>query len=151
MLMDVNRDAPAVASAEAFIDAPLSVVWSVQSDLRAWPAWNPDVASLDIDGPLAPGTEFKWKSGGAPIRSTIQEVEPERRIAWTGRAPLGIRAVHIWTFTPEGEGTRVRTEESFEGLLARLFAGPMRKILDGALGKGLAALRAEAERRSAEA
>ncbi|WP_412061382.1 SRPBCC family protein [Rubrivirga sp. IMCC45206] len=146
--MDVNREAPAIAAAEAYIDAPPSVVWSVQSNLREWPAWNSDVASLDVDGPLAPGTEFKWTSGGTPIRSTIQEVERERRIGWTGRAPLGIRAVHTWTFTPEGDGTRVRTEESFEGLLVRLFVGPMQKMLDGALGRSLSALKTEAERRS---
>ncbi len=149
--MDINRDAPAIASAEAFIDAPPPVVWSVQSDFRAWPEWNPDVSSLDIDGPLVPGTEFKWKSGWTPIRSIIQEVEPERRIVWTGRAPLGIRAVHTWMFAPEGEGTRVRTEESFEGPLVRLFSGSMRKMLDGALGKGVAVLKAEAERRSGRA
>ena len=145
--MDINRDAPATASAEAFIDAPPSVVWAVQSNLRAWPEWNPDVASLDLNGPLAPGTDFRWKSGGTPIRSTLQEIEPERRIGWTGRAPLGIRAVHTWSFEPEGSGTRVRTEEAFEGLLARLFAGPMRKMLDEALTKNVDALKTEAEQR----
>ena len=57
-----------------------------------------DVASADLRGPLAPGTEFRWKSGGSSIVSILQEIEPKRRIAWTGRT-LGIRAVHVWTFT----------------------------------------------------
>lgn len=146
--MDIHRDAPVVASYETFVDAPRSVVWTLQSDLETWPAWNPDVSSLQLNGPRAPGTEFRWKSGGLPIRSILQEVEPERRIGWTGRAPLGIRAVHTWSFEPENGGTLVRTEESFDGLLAKLFAGPMRRMLEGALERGVAALKAEAERRA---
>ncbi|MEX2401193.1 MAG: SRPBCC family protein [Rhodothermales bacterium] len=146
--MDIHRDAPVVATYEAFIDAPRSVVWTVQSELDAWPAWNPDVSSLHLSGPLAPGTEFRWKSGGLPIRSVLREVEPERRIGWTGRAPLGIRAVHTWSFASKDGGTLVRTEESFEGLIARVLSGPMQRMLEDALQKGVAALKVEAERRA---
>ena len=64
--MDINRDAPATASAEAFIDAPPSVGGAVQSNLRAWPEWNPDVASLDLNGPLAPGNRVPLEVGRDP-------------------------------------------------------------------------------------
>lgn len=148
--MDINRSAPAVASVETFIDAPPPVVWAVLADLRTWPEWNPDVGSLDLDGPLAPGSEFRWTSGGVRIRSTIREVAQEQRIGWTGQAPLGIQAVHTWSFEPEAGGTRVRTEESFEGLLTRLFSGSMQKMLGAALEKNMGALKAEAERRKSK-
>lgn len=146
--MDINRNAPVTASAEAFVDARPTIMWSVQTELSAWPNWNPDVASVDFHGPLAPGTEFRWKTGGVPITSTLREVQPERRIGWTGRAPLGIRAEHVWSFEPERTGTLVRTEESFGGLLVRVFAGPMRRMLTESLENGLATLKAEAERRA---
>lgn len=145
--MNINENAPASAAAEAFLDAPPQVVWEVQTDLIGWPEWNPDVAWIDLRGPVAPGTKFRWKAGGIPITSVLREVEPERRIAWTGQAPLGIRAVHTWSFEPEGAGTRVRTEESFDGVLVRLFAGVTRRMLAEALEKGLAVLKTEAERR----
>jgi hypothetical protein len=83
-------------------------------------------------GPLAPGTEFRWKNGGVSIVSLIQDLEPERRIAWTERT-LGIRAAHIWTFTEQAVGVLVRTEKSFNGLIVRLFAGPMRRTLASSL------------------
>ncbi len=146
--MDINRSAPAVASAEAVIDAPPAVVWAVQTDLRAWPEWNADVSSIQFSGALVPGTRFRWKAGGLPITSTLEVVEAQRKIGWTGRAPLGIHAVHTWTFEPEGGGTRVRTEESFEGWLVRALAGWMRRMLAESLAKGLAALKTEAERRA---
>jgi hypothetical protein len=147
--VDINRNAPATASAEAFVLAPLDVVWAVQTGIGEWSRWNPDVARVDLQGPLAPGTVFRWKAGGTSIVSTLQEVEPMRRIAWTGRT-MGIRAVHVWTFEPQDDGVRVRTEESFEGLLARLFARSMRRMLAASLDKGLNALKEESERRVQE-
>lgn len=144
--MDINRNAPAIALAEAFILAPLDLVWSVHTNIGEWSRWNPEVQYVDIRGPLAPGTEFRWKSGGASIVSTLQELEPKRRVAWTGRT-LGIRAAHVWTFTAQEGGVLVRTEESFDGLVVRLFAAPMRRMLASSLEKGLGALRTECERR----
>lgn len=143
--MDINRDAPAIASAELFIRAPLNVVWLVLTNIHDWSQWNPDVRHVDMRGPLAPGTEFRWKNGGTSIVSLIQDLEPERRIAWTGRT-LGIRAAHIWTLTEQAGGVLVRTEESFDGLIVRLFARPMRRMLASSLQNGLNALRTECER-----
>jgi hypothetical protein len=143
--MDINRKAPAIGSAEALVRAPLDIVWSVQTNFTEWSRWNPDVEYVDMEGPLAPGTEFRWKAGGAAIISELQEVEPKRRIVWTGKI-LGIRAVHVWTFEKQADGVLVRTEESFEGVIARLFAKSMRRMLAAALTKGLDALKAECER-----
>jgi len=143
--MDINRNAPAIASAEALVRASLDVVWSVQTNFAEWSRWNPDVEYVDTEGPLAPGTEFRWKAGGAAITSELQEVEPRRRIVWTGRI-LGIRAIHVWVFEEQADGVLVRTEESFDGLLVRLFARSMRRMLDSTLSNGLNALKTECER-----
>jgi hypothetical protein len=143
--MDINRKAPAIGTAEALVRAPLDVVWAVQTNFTEWSRWNPDVEYVDMEGPLAPGTEFRWKAGGAAITSKLREVEPKRRIVWTGKI-LGIRAIHVWTFEEQADGVLVRTEESFEGVLARLFAKSMRRMLAAALTRGLDALKTECER-----
>ena len=147
--MDINRNAPAVASAEVLIHAPLDLVWSVQTDVDSWSRWNPAVARAELQGPFAPGTRFRWKAGGAPIVSKIHEIIPVRRLVWTGRS-LSVRAVHVWTFEEQGDGVLARTEESFEGPLVRLVAGPMRRVLATSVEQGLQALRVECERRVAE-
>lgn len=144
--MDINRSAPATASAETLVRAPCSLVWEVLAGIEDWPRWNPDVTRAELRGPFASGTAFRWKAGGLPITSTLEEVVPERRLVWTGRT-MSIRAVHVWTFEDHEEGTLVRTEESFEGLIVRLLAGPMQRMLASSLEKGLAALKAECERR----
>jgi uncharacterized protein YndB with AHSA1/START domain len=143
--MDVNRKAPVVASAEGMIRAPLDLVWSVQTNIAEWSRWNPDVQSVQIHGPVQPGTEFRWKSGFS-IVSTIQEVEPGRRIVWTGRT-LGTRAIHVWAFTRQAGGVWVKTEESFEGLVMVLFGGAVRGTLGSTLRDSLVALKKECERR----
>lgn len=146
--MEIDRDAPVTAAAEGHIDAPRDLVWEVQADVEDWPNWNPDVTAIRLLGPREPGTIFKWKAGGARIESEFRELEPPRRISWTGKT-LGIRAAHVWDFADsEAGGTLVRTEESFEGILARLLAGPMRRILESSLEKGVEALRRECERKS---
>jgi len=147
--MDINRDAPVQEAAEAQVAAPLDLVWEVQSDLVRWPEWNPDVDEVQLLGPFSPGTEFRWKAGGMRIVSELREVQPPRRLAWTGRT-LGIHAIHTWSFVESEGRTRVRTEESFEGWLARILPGPLRRTLKSSLEKGLSALAAECERRLAE-
>ena len=147
--MDINRQAPAISSTEALIQASLDVVWSVLTNIREWSKWNQDVEYVDMEGPLEPGTEFRWKASGALIISEIQEVELKRRIVWTGKI-LGIRAVHVWTFEERSDGVLVHTEESFEGVLARLFAKSMRRMLASSLAKGLEALKTECERISGQ-
>ncbi|HEY7388678.1 MAG TPA: SRPBCC family protein [Bryobacteraceae bacterium] len=144
--MDVNRKAPAIASAEGFIRAPLDLVWSVQTNIGEWGRWNPDVQSVAVKGPVQPGTEFRWKSGGRSIVSKIQELEPGRRIVWTGRS-FGIRAIHVWTFAEREGGVWVQTEESFEGLVVVLVGGAIRIALGSTLQRALTALKRECERR----
>ena len=142
----INHEAPVQAAAEAEIPAPIDLVWRVQSEIPRWPEWNPDVGAAEILGPLSPGTTFKWKAGGMRIISELRVVDPPRSLGWTGRT-LGIRAVHIWSFDETESGTRVRTEESFEGWLAKLIPGTLRRALAASLEKGLEALSAECRRR----
>jgi uncharacterized protein YndB with AHSA1/START domain len=145
--VEVDRDAPAIARAEAEIAADPETVWEILTGFEAWPGWNPDVASVALDGEVAEGTVFRWKTGRATITSTLRQVERPRAVAWTGKT-TGIDAVHIWRLEPRDGGTLVRTEESWQGLLVRLLAGPMRKSLQKAVDGGLQHLKAEAERRA---
>lgn len=146
--MEVNTKAPVLATAEVMIEAPAALVWEVLSDIRNWPDWNPSVSRVSMYGELKPGTDFHWKADGVSIVSALQSVEPNKRLAWTGRSP-GIRAIHVWEFEAQQDATRVRTRESFEGLMARLLSGPLSRMLNNSLTDGLRHLKQECERRVA--
>lgn len=129
------------------VEAPPEVVWDVLTGFADWPRWNPDVKSMSFDGRLEPGSTFRWKSGPGTIVSTLEEVDPPRRVRWRGRT-MSIAALHEYRLEPRDGGTHVETEETFSGRLARLMRGWLQKTLDRALEQGLEHLKAESERRS---
>jgi hypothetical protein len=98
-------------------------------------------------GRRRPGSAFRWKAGPGTITSTIQDVDPPRRIAWTGTS-FGIKAIHVHTFEPRAGGTLVTTEESYDGVVARLLRRRLQNILDSTLESELEHLKTEAERRT---
>lgn len=146
--MAINPHAPVVGVGEVRVQAPSPVVWAIMSTIGEWPLWNPEISAADLDGPLAPGSTFRWRSGPGAITSVLREVRPGELLEWTGRT-FGVSAIHVWRIMPDGEGTIVRTEESWEGLPARIFRRRSKGTLDAAITSGLALLKAEAERRAA--
>jgi hypothetical protein len=142
-------DAPVKSKREAEIAASPEVVWEVLTGFEHWQDWNPEVKSMSFEGPVAPGSEFRWKAGPGTIVSTLEQVDPPRYIRWRGRT-LSIKAVHEWRLEPSNVGTRVETEESFSGLLARLFRGSLQKTLDSSTESGLEHLKRESEHRAAQ-
>ena len=145
--MDIDRNAPATASSEIQVAASPETVWDVLSDLPNWPEWNADVRSMSLQGPLRPGTEFRWKSGAASLRSELQSVERPTEIGWTGTT-MGIHAVHVFRFQPKDGGTLARSEESFSGLIPSVLKSYSRRTLKRGIESFLAALKTEAERRA---
>jgi hypothetical protein len=143
-LTGINEQAPVVGTSEIQIGAAPEAVWRVLATIDRWPSWNPDVKSMSIDGDVAPGMEFRWKAGPGTVTSTLQRVEQPKLIAWTGRT-FGINAIHFYWLEPRDGGTFVRTEESYDGLVARLLRGSLQKTLDRALADGLRYLKEELE------
>jgi uncharacterized protein YndB with AHSA1/START domain len=144
--MEINQNAPATAAGETQIDADAQTVFAVISAIDQWPSWNPDVKSVQVQGPVQPGTVFRWKAGPSSLTSTLQVVDPPREIAWTGTT-MGIKAVHVFRFQAGDGGTLARSEESWEGLLASVLKGYSRRTLEKGIRSVLAHLKAEAERR----
>lgn len=115
---------------QTFIDAPLSTVWQVQTDIAGWPSWQPPVTSAQrLDrGPLHRHSQFRWTTpvpatpaGPATtlvITSTVQQLRPYLCVRWTGPADgqgLHIDGTHVWNFIPMAGGVLVRTEETHTG------------------------------------
>lgn len=146
--MDVDDNAALHRSDATQIDAPVNVVWSVLTDIAAWPTWMPDVQFVESDGSFSPGTQFRWKAGSAVIKSEVLETEPGRSAVWRGRT-MGIEAIHVWRLASrDADSTSVETEESWSGLLPRLLPAYMGRTLAKSLNRGLASLKAESERRA---
>lgn len=106
--------------AEVEINAPVSKVWSLVSDLSRMPQWSPQCRAMKLLGPLRPGTRtlnlnrhnlLFW-----PTTSVITEVVPERKLAF--RIPINTT---VWTYElePTATGTRlVETRHAEKGVSA---------------------------------
>lgn len=142
----VNRDAPVVASSAILIRAPIQVIWEIQTDIAAWPSWQPDVERAAADTPLAVGSVFSRERAGMAISSTVEALDPPHRIVWGGAAG-GIVAVHAWTLEEQDDGVLVRTEESWEGEPVSANTEAMQGALEASLRAWLENLRRAAEKR----
>ena len=99
-----------------------------------------------MQGGLVEGSIFRWRAGPGTITSTMRSVEPPKLIAWTGTT-FGIKARHVYRLEPRREATLVHTEESYEGLVARLLRSSLQKTLEKGLSDGLRYLKNDTERR----
>lgn len=145
--MKVNASAVLKTSREIEIHAPIETVWNIQTDIDSWANWQPDISKAKLDGSIAPNAKFNWKSGGFSLVSTLEEVIKHKVIGWSG-VGFGASAIHIWEFSSlENGNTLVRTSESMDGWLVKLFKGMMRKKLDESLDTWLKALKKTAETR----
>ncbi len=148
----IDEKAPVISRDDIVIHAPLDRVWRIQTDVEDWPAWQPGVSSSvrQAPGPLRPGSSWVWSTEGlANITSTVQQVQPKRRIVWGGPAQ-GITAVHVWTFTQAKEGVHVHTEESWTGDPVTANTAYLQEALDTSLDHWLHNLKQRAEKRHPE-
>ncbi|MGW1333062.1 SRPBCC family protein [Streptomyces rubiginosohelvolus] len=159
----VDAKALVRARTETVIDAPLSTVWKLQTDVERWPSWQTHVMSMDrLDhGPFRPGSAFRWTTPVPPnpatpatsldITSTVRQVERGSCIRWTGPAVgegLHIDGVHVWSFQKVRGGVLVRTEETHTGEQVEANVPYATEILKQGLEAWLGELKAAAEARS---
>ena len=145
--MKANERAPVFAAGEIDVAADPETIWDVLAGIEGWPSWNPEISEAVLEGDLAEGTRLRWKAGRTTITSTLRRIERPRVIGWTGRT-MTIDAIHVWMIEGRDGGSVLRTEESWEGLLARLLRGTFQKIVQKAIEGGLRMVKAEAERRA---
>lgn len=110
-------DAQLFAHNDVLINASCDAVWTHLSAAVTWPSWYSNAKDVRLDDAspsLKADSHFSWSTFGLPIRSSIFELEPGRRLAWFGHGP-GMHAYHTWLLTPENGRCKVITEEVTNG------------------------------------
>ncbi|WP_329108072.1 SRPBCC family protein [Micromonospora sp. NBC_01699] len=142
--MDIDRSAPVIVELATIVDAPLETIWELHTAVDEWTVWHPEITRARLTGPLAVGGSFEWETAGLAITSVVGELEPLRRIAWSGPAH-GIDGVHVWTFEQNTDGVAVHTAESWAGEPVLADPTGLQAALTASLTAWLAALKATAE------
>ncbi len=140
----INENAPAIGSAEIEINTIVENVWNILTDFENWSKWNKSVTKMKVNGEVKVGTIFEWTANNSKIISKIEEINAPNKIVWTGKT-FGIKALHIWEFKYLDGKTSVFTQESFEGIIAKLLKGMLSKMLHRTLQQNLRDLKQIAE------
>ncbi|MBK5288085.1 MAG: SRPBCC domain-containing protein [Acidimicrobiia bacterium] len=137
-------------TAEATIEAPADLVWSILADAGGYVTWDSGVEKME--GEISPGGKIKLFSKVNPGRAfpvKVAIVEPERVMTWTGGMPLGLFK-GVRTFTLVGttpNQTTFTMREVFSGPMLGMVAKKM-PDLQPAFDQFAAGLKAEAEARA---
>jgi len=111
---------------EIEIEAGPAEIWSVLSDFRRYPEWNPFIVS--IEGELAPGgrlaltTSEPESNRERSFAVRIKACEPERELRWLGHRGMKglLDGEHFLLLEPRAERrTRVIHGENTTGLLLK--------------------------------
>ncbi len=114
--------------ADTTISAPAETVWSILTDVRSYPDWDPFCEK--ILGSVAPGAKLKVYSKLAPGRAfavKVTRLDPPSVMVWSGGMPFGLfRGTRSFTLSPTDEGAlRFTLHEVFDGLVLPLIARSM--------------------------
>jgi hypothetical protein len=106
----------------ADIAAAPEAVWAVLADPGSWPEWDSGVAR--VEGRAEKGSKLKLTTEADPGKAwplKVAEVDPPRRMVFTGGMPLGLfKGERTYVLEPAGAGTRFHLREQFTGPLAPL-------------------------------
>ncbi len=113
-----ESESPIFVRNELFIAAPAARVFAALIRPIMWPTFYANAKNIEVEGgpELALGTLFHWTTFGVRVHTTIVELVPSRRLAWSGRA-LGSTAYHGWVIEPRDGGCMVVAEETQQGFV----------------------------------
>jgi hypothetical protein len=107
-------------STRTTIHAPAQRVWSILTDLPAWPSWNSTVTAAE--GEVAPGARVKVTVTANPGRAfpvKVTTLDAPRRMVWTGGMPLGLfTGTRTFTLSESAGVTEFAMDEAYAGPLA---------------------------------
>lgn len=144
-------NAPVTVYDQIFVAARVQQVWKVLSDPSSWPQLDATVSDVRLEGPVAVGTWFTWRSGRVRVASQFVVVQPGHELSWTSRT-VGSAVLHRHLLSHAGsERTRLVSAQSISRPVVVTRSSSVR--LGSRLGAWLAAIAtaAEAEPAVAEA
>jgi hypothetical protein len=131
---------------EIDIDATSERVWSVLTDFRAYPEWNPFIVS--IEGEAQQDAKLVVRIEGMTFKPTVLAADPQRELRWLGRLvmPGLFDGNHRFVIEDLGAGhARLTQTEEFSGLLVPLFRGGLERKTKPGFEAMNEALKARAE------
>lgn len=118
-------------------------LWQLWSDPSTWSEWNPNVTSMTMEGPFAPGSvALMHTPAGRTHRMAIVEVEAPRSFALKTKVVPGTNFVFRCRIEPAGDTASISQSVTIGGPLGPIFGAMAGKRVAADFGpvlRGLAA------------
>jgi hypothetical protein len=129
------------------IEAPVEKVFAYFKDPANWQELQEGITFEDVrPTPEGVGTSYRWtaRMAGLPVRGTnvFTEFVPDQRIV--DESSLSLEGTWIYTFEPEGSGTRLTLENRNRSFWR---VPPLSRLLDQATARGHARVMERAKAR----
>jgi uncharacterized protein YndB with AHSA1/START domain len=115
---------------EVLIDAPITDVWSIYSDVERWPDWTASVRTSEYVGghDLVVGARVRIDQPKLPTAEwEVAAIDPGRSWTWVAKGP-GVRTTATHTLVPVDDGS-TRVHQTIEQ------HGPVGAIIGRVYGK----------------
>lgn len=104
------------------IHATPTIVWSILTEFKKYPEWNPFIKSLK--GSVAEGKQIEVQLPGMKFKPTVVTFKPKQEFAWLGH--LWIKGLfdgrHSFRLVDNNDGTTTfYHSENFSGILVPIF------------------------------
>ncbi|WP_238654006.1 SRPBCC domain-containing protein [Paenibacillus piscarius] len=127
---------------EVLIQAPVSKVWEIFTNFKAYPSWNPFMTYLK--GKVAEGEQIEVKmvppgSKGMIFKPKVLKFHKNKEFRWLGHTgfPGLFDGEHIFELMDNGNGTTTFIQrEKFRGIMVPL----LKKSLDNGTKAGFVAM-----------
>ena len=95
-------------------------VWRTWSDTSTWQQWNPDIKSVNLDGPFATGTTGTMETGsGGKHNIRLDNVQANREFTLVSDIPMpATKAVFRCAIEPTPGGSRISQGVRITGLMS---------------------------------
>lgn len=117
IMMAATRDASFAVEESRLLEEPRQAIWSVLTDVNAWPEWWPGVRAAEIDPAWSGGSRLALRLEGRPERvPAIVDIYRQRDcLSWGSPGVLGSTTRTIMRLEKKPSGVLVSMENSLQG------------------------------------
>ncbi|MFO7982803.1 MAG: SRPBCC family protein [Desulfuromonadales bacterium] len=117
IMMAATRDASFAVEESRILEEPPRAIWSVLTDVNAWPEWWPGVRAAELDPAWSKGAMMALRLEGRPERvpAIVEIYRQGDCLSWGSAGVLGSTTRTIVRLEKKSNGILVSMENSLQG------------------------------------
>lgn len=113
---EINEEASIRDSHSTVINADISKVWDILTDIPRWSNWNSDIKKIKLkDNEIKVSSYFSWSHRRYIANAQIQSMDKPSLFSWTERTNCAKR-INVWSLEADENQTIATVKCSIQGV-----------------------------------